>query len=367
MRFTLALPPVVVAAVVLAALAGGTSTAQAANVAQTAPRRPLPPLAFGTAPRWDSVKITAYTVPTARVDPFDIALGPAGDLYFTQPILNQGAGNSTYLWRVTASGRFSRVLPALGMVGALGITRGAGGTVYFGLERNGGTDIGSYAGGAKIQFSTIPGLLVNAVYFLAQAPDGSLWFSDPGDYKVGHIVGTHYTLYQAPTMYCSPYGITIGSDHNVWVAEQCPTAGTGKIGRITAAGGWTEYTVPTQNEQPFGITAGPDGNLWYTGDSSNDIGRVTPGGIITEFSLSSIGMHFGSPYLITVGNDGALWFTVQTANMVGRITTSGAATEYPIPGCGSQCSVVPGGIAAGVGRTIWFTNWLGNQVDKLAY
>jgi len=62
-----------------------------------------------------------------------------------------------------------------------------------------------------------------------------------------------------------------------------------------------------------------------------------------------------------------VWFTVQESNQIGRITTPGSATEYAIPGCGSQCSVAPGGITAGVGRTIWFTNTMGNQVDRLAY
>jgi hypothetical protein len=58
---------------------------------------------------------------------------------------------------------------------------------------------------------------------------------------------------------------------------------------------------------------------------------------------------------------------VQQANEIGRITTGGSAAEYAIPGCGSQCSVAPGGITAGIGRAIWFTNTMGNQVDKLTY
>src|ERR1700729_33580 len=313
----------------------------------------------------DAVKITAYTVPTKGVNPYDIAFGHAGNTYVTQPILNQGAGASTYLWQISPTGHFTRIQPALGQTGPVGITSGKGGTGYFGLQHNEGEQIGSYDGG-KVKIAQVHGTPVNAIYFLKQAADGSLWFSDPGDYKVGHIVGGKYSLYTAPTKYCSPYGITIGSDKNVWVAEQCPT-GTGKIGRITPAGAWKEDVLPTQSEQPFGIAAGSDRNLWYTGASVNDIGRVTTGGKITEFSLGHIGMGFGTPTFITPGNDGALWFTVQEANQVGRITTSGSATEYAIPGCGSQCSAVPGGITAGAGRTIWFTTITGNQVDKVAY
>ncbi len=312
----------------------------------------------------DTTKITAYKVPTTNVDPYDIALGANGNLFATQPVLNQGAGQTTYLWQISEAGHFTKVTPATGGTGPIGITGGNNGTVYFGLQHY-GEQLGTSSGGT-LKIKNLVGPPVNAIYFLKQAKDGSIWFSDPGDYEVGHIVGSKYKTFLAPTKYCSPYGITIGSDKNVWVAEQCPT-GTGKIGRITAAGAWKEYTLPTQSEQPYGIVAGPDRNLWYTGVSTNVIGRATTAGKITEYSLSGIGQHFGAPAFITVGNDGALWFTVQEANEVGRITTAGSATEYPIPSCGSQCTGLPGGIAAGAGRTIWFTNINGNQVDKLTY
>jgi len=58
--------------------------------------------------------------------------------------------------------------------------------------------------------------------------------------------------------------------------------------------------------RPYQITAGPDGNLWYTGFRDR-IGRMTPLGVVTEFSEGIS----GGPYLggITAGPDGNLWFT----------------------------------------------------------
>ena len=35
---------------------------------------------------------------------------------------------------------------------------------------------------------------------------------------------------------------------------------------------------------PRGITAGPDGNIWFAEDGGNRIGRITPAGVVTEFS-----------------------------------------------------------------------------------
>src|SRR5205807_545031 len=88
----------------------------------------------------------------------------------------------------------------------------------------------------------------------------------------------------------------------------------------------TEFSVFSFNSQPHGITVGPDGNLWFTETSTDKIGRITPGGVVTEFS-SGITADSG-PYYITAGPDGNLWFTEFFGNKIGKITTTGTVTEY---------------------------------------
>ena len=44
--------------------------------------------------------------------------------------------------------------------------------------------------------------------------------------------------------------------------------------------------------RPRGITAGPDGNLWFTEGDGDRIGRITPAGVVTEFSRRH---HAGQP------------------------------------------------------------------------
>ncbi len=214
------------------------------------------------------VTFKEFTLPMTGVQPYDIALGENGNLYLSEPI----GTPQTYLWQVSESGHITTIKPKLGYTGPVGIT-GAKGAVYFGLQHNNGEELGAYSAG-KLTIKTVTGPPVNAIYFLTKDNDGSIWFSDPGGYQAGHIVKSAYKAWQAPTKYCSPYGITVGSDKNAWVAEQCATT-TGRIGRISSNGAWKEFTLPTQNEQPFGITAGPDGNLWYTVASENSIGRIT--------------------------------------------------------------------------------------------
>src|SRR5437660_697497 len=84
-----------------------------------------------------------------------------------------------------------------------------------------------------------------------------------------------------------------------------------------------EFPVPTPNSSPEGITTGPDGNLWFT--ENYYIGRITPGGVFTEFPLPN------DPLGISAGPDGNLWFTEYSDDKIGRITPSGVFTEFPIP------------------------------------
>jgi streptogramin lyase len=64
--------------------------------------------------------------------------------------------------------------------------------------------------------------------------------------------------------------------------------GVGGAAATPAVGSITEFSLPF-GSAPFGITAGPDGNLWFT--ESGKIGRITPSGTITEFSLPAFTTH----------------------------------------------------------------------------
>jgi streptogramin lyase len=143
-----------------------------------------------------------------------------------------------------------------------------------------------------------------------------------------------------------PQGITTGPDGNLWFAETAAN----KIGRMTPAGAVTQFSLPAILEAtepdpgsgppgPVAITAGPDGALWFVG-VPGEIGRITTAGVVTEFPVPDVPPPPGSPAgtpataatftSIAAGPDGALWFTGVPAE-VGRITTSGVVTEFPVP------------------------------------
>jgi virginiamycin B lyase len=97
--------------------------------------------------------------------------------------------------------------------------------------------------------------------------------------------------------------------------------------RITTSGDVTdEFSLPEPANGP--IVASPDGNLWFTEVGLDDatvpadnpldnIVRMTPAGVVTEFALPTPG---GGPFGLAIGPDGNLWFTESAGNKIGRFT-----------------------------------------------
>jgi virginiamycin B lyase len=130
----------------------------------------------------------------------------------------------------------------------------------------------------------------------------------------------------------------------VWYTKQEP----GRIGRVTPGGEVTEFPLNPAGGWPFDIVSGPDGNLWFTEIVGSRVGRITPSGSLTSWQLTA----GRGPAGIVVGSDGALWFAENHAGGVGlgRITTAGAITEFPAGGS------VGHSIAPGPDGDVWFVD-----------
>ena len=152
-----------------------------------------------------------------------------------------------------------------------------------------------------------------------------------------------------------PWMITAGPDGNMWFTEQS----SNDIGRITPAGVITEFPI-SADASPWGIVTGPDGNLWFTDSSStaSAIGRITPAGVVTLFSS---GLTAGSqPEGIAVGPDGDLWFTEFASSKVGKITESGVISEYSLAAARG-----PKSITTGPDGNLWFTEYTADRVGVI--
>jgi len=288
--------------------------------------------------------ITEYPVPTANSEPYGIAAGPDGALWFTE-------GDANKIGRITTGGTITEYPVTTANSAPVGIAAGPDGALWFTEATT--NKIGRITTGGTITEYPVP-TSNSAPVGIAAGPDGALWFAEGNGNKIGRITtdGT-ITEYPIPTANSSPEGIAAGPDGALWFAEFTGS----KIGRVTTGGTITEYPLPTTGNGPNGIAAGPDGALWFT-ELGGKIGRVTVGGTITEYSVQAA----SGPYFIAAGPDGALWFTAVNNDGIGRITIGDTFTEYQLPTASSQ----PYGIAAGSDGALWFTENSQNKIGRIS-
>jgi virginiamycin B lyase len=185
---------------------------------------------------------------------------------------------------------------------------------------------------------------------ITEGPGGKLWFTENNADALGSITPDAGLIAELTSLPIAGEvrGITEGPDGNLWVTEVAPP---GRIARITPAGVVAEWNAYPGPSYPVDITAGPDGNLWFVSQSPEFVGRITPSGTITHFT---VGLTPNSDLSsITTGPDGALWFTEKAdPGRIGRITTEGVITEYS---AGLTPNMAPTDITAGPDGKLWFT------------
>jgi streptogramin lyase len=174
---------------------------------------------------------------------------------------------------------------------------------------------------------------------------------------------------------CSVAKLVAGPDGDVWftcfrLGSNLGAAEKSMIGRITPGGTVTEFSAGIPAGSSINeLVAGPDGNLWFTlvpglarsgrppsRIPKSAIGRITPEGNVTLFSAGLRKKSY--PDEIIAGSDGNLWFLdgtivstgVQTR--IGRVTPLGSITEFPT---GLPQALNVGGLAAGPDGNLWFT------------
>jgi hypothetical protein len=121
--------------------------------------------------------------------------------------------------------------------------------------------------------------------------------------------------------------------------------------------------LKTCASSPTGITAGSDGALWFTQLSTNQIGRITTAGAVTEFT-TPCGVISNGSYLNTLqgpiisGSDGNLWIwcaaASSTTSLFYKMTTSGQFTAYALPADHEPATQNASGFSLGPDGNIWF-------------
>jgi len=266
--------------------------------------------------------------------PFAITMGADGNFWFT-------LSNSNEVARITPQGKFTYfVTPTLSNPAF--ITPGPDGNIWFGEGSTGKIASVTPAGAiTEFQFSFF-GVSVG----ITTGSDGNIWFTDQTDHAVWRFNPSTgvFAEFRTPTPNSFPGDITTGADGNMWFTEQA----VDKFARITPSGVITEFSGVNS---PSSIAAGPDGNIWISSAFVSEVARVTPTVEITIFKTPS------TPTIIRPGNSNNLLFTEFSANKIASITTDGVVTESA-----EFSGSAPTGITAGVGFRVWFLGTSSNKV-----
>lgn len=249
-----------------------------------------------------SGSISEYPIPTSNAVPWSITVGPDGALWFTEQ-------RGEKIGRITTSGSITEYNIPTTVAQPDGITAGPDGNLWF--TEAGAGKIGKLTPSGTFTEYTIPVTNANPIS-ITSGPDGSLWFADEADDVIGKVTTSGiFTIYTPPSDLNNPTGIVLGPNDNLWFA------GGGNIGEVTTSGSFSEYSVPSGNGT-YGVTYGSDGNIWFTalGGTANTIGSITPSGSVTQYTIA----RGASPFSITTGPDGNMWFTEFSKSEIGVLS-----------------------------------------------
>lgn len=297
-----------------------------------------------TTAQMGNASVTPFVIPSLAADPFLINSGIAGQLFFTTR-----SGNSVQSF-TPATGAFA-VLASTNVLQPQDVAQASDGSVWF---TNPGTNtIGRVLPDGLVAQFAIPTADSNP-WGITQGPDGNMWFaenntgvSSPGQIASIDSAGK-ITEFNVPI--AAPLEIVSGADGRLWVLGQA--SDLDGVGAFSMNGAFHAYpvnnwAVPTLRS----LTPGPDGNVWFTNTTypSPTVGYMTTSGLMREFP---IGIPNAAPKQITAGPAGsnALWFSQANGN-IGKVTTSGVVTSYPA----TSKTANLGGIALGSDGALWVT------------
>src|SRR5438034_8383962 len=163
------------------------------------------------------------------------------------------------------------------------VTMGEDGNFSFTLSNS--SNVARITPRGRISYFRTPSLSNPA--FITPGPDGNIWFGEGSTGKIASVTPDGVITEFQFSFFGVSVGITTGSDGNIWFSDQTDHA----VWRFEiATGRFTEFRTPTPNSFPGDITTGSDGNMWFTEQAVDKFGRITPDGVITEFTgMSSPG------------------------------------------------------------------------------
>lgn len=300
----------------------------------------------------------SYPLPVALFplpyqDPQSIVTGPDGRLWFTQ---GEGPQATAIVGAITTTGAYSAYALPAGSTGT-GITSGANNDMWIVA---GSAILNMTVTGTVRSFPLPAGTTAQGAPTLG--PDGAVWFAatQGGAGAIGRMTASGslsvFPLALPPgakpgwSVMATALGVS--PTNVIWApvvsANPAGTASVAAMVAVQTTGAMgTVATLPNYScIFDCEVVSAPDGNGWTT--SGNAILRVTPGGVVTTYTVvTKLGK--AQPTGLVVGPDRNLWFTDGVQGNVGELAMKGGT---PLPA--AKASMLNGyrGTAATRGKKV---------------
>ncbi|HEY6730176.1 MAG TPA: hypothetical protein VI039_04040 [Solirubrobacterales bacterium] len=274
--------------------------------------------------------------------PEALVSGPDGNLWFAGIRYLGGGGFADLVGKVTPSGQVTEytvgVHPA--NVGLSDIAVGPDGNLWF--TEGGRPKVGRITSAGQITEFSLPDPEASPSS-IAAGPDGNLWFAEWRGGKAGRVT-TSGEITEFPLRDSS--GLAAGPDGALWLT------GATTISRLATDGTSSSFQLPPSIEYPGEIVAGPDGALWFGLQSRFGVGSEPGlGRITTDGQISEVPVPGGrQTFALSSGPFGNVWYS----NGGGRIGWIMPGVVTGDPACISSCRSPIADLAEGPDGKLWF-------------
>jgi virginiamycin B lyase len=205
--------------------------------------------------------VSTFTIGTQS---FGITVGADGNLWMTD-------GQANAVESISPTGVPLASYPLAGTGRPSGITKGPDGALWIAeasLVQGGTPSIERVTTAGAVTAFPIP----SQAYRIVAGADGNLWYSESTGNGIARITPTGTVTEFQAAVGAAVYGIAAAADGSLWATELSGNA----IDHFSSSGALlNRYPLPTPNSGPNAVTIGSDGNVWFA-EQAGRIGVLTP-------------------------------------------------------------------------------------------
>ena len=174
-----------------------------------------------------------------------------------------------------------------------------------------GQKIGYIRDGAIAELAT-PTPELGPTSMAIDARNGDVWVTLRSANKIALVRNYAVTEFDLPVADTFPVGITVDSQHNIWVALST----IGALARRTPAGEWRVLYLPHRDGNPRTIYADRFDTIWYTEKDGNRLGVVDRSNwTVREWTIPT---RVAWPLSLSEDDGGNIWFAEMRADRLAR-------------------------------------------------